>query len=71
MRLSRLIEELQEVLKEEGDMEVTMTGCLLPEDNENPLPNAFESTVETHRFLNTPFGKKKIPMKRLKLFWQT
>ncbi len=52
MRISRLIEELQNIKEKHGDIEVTCTGSSLRDSKHNePLPNVFESTVETFRVL--------------------
>lgn len=74
MLISKLIEDLQRVLEEEGDLEVTMVGTLLPEKTNIPgltlhiQHEAFESTVEGMRVVDDDhptFGK------RLKIHWQT
>jgi len=47
MLLSKLIIKLQETFDREGEMETTCTGSTLPDGHGGPIPDVFESTVET------------------------
>ena len=46
MNISKLIDQLEEVRSEFGDIEVTCTGSTLPDGHGWPIPDVFESTVE-------------------------
>jgi len=47
MKINDLMRKLREIKKEEGNIEVTCTGCL-DQEKETPLDGGpFESTVET------------------------
>jgi hypothetical protein len=46
MRISAIIEQLQEILEKEGDIEGTCTGSTLRDGHGGPVPDVFESTVE-------------------------
>lgn len=45
MKIEQVICELKGILEREGNVEVTCTAALRPDD-EGPLPEVFESTVE-------------------------
>lgn len=48
MYIDELIDELNRIKKREGNIQVTCTGTVLPDSPENmPLPDVFETTVET------------------------
>lgn len=66
MKISRLIEQLEKVKSQHGDVEVTMTATLWPEGS-TVNDEAFESTVETVRIVDADNGVFK--GKRLKLYW--
>ena len=46
MKISQLIARLQELKKQEGNIEVTCTGSNLNDDHGGPIPDVFETTVE-------------------------
>lgn len=48
MKISELIEELQQVLAKEGDIEVTCTGSSIPDwdRRKHGIPDVYETTVE-------------------------
>ena len=51
MTITELISDLQKTRDEHGDIEVTCTGSLLPDDKGH-CPDIFESTVENLKVLN-------------------
>lgn len=65
MKISRMIQELQDIKEKHGDIELTMTATLLPENNK-PGSDVFASTVETIKV-----KKDDIFGVHAKLFWQT
>lgn len=46
MKISELIEQLESAMREHGDVQVTCTAAL-QDDDKGPIPNVFESTIET------------------------
>lgn len=46
MKISKLIEQLQQLKKREGDIEVTCTGSMLEDGHGGPIPDVYETTVE-------------------------
>ena len=75
MLISKLIEDLQRTLDEEGDMEATMTATFLSEGyrsggdvpaNPGVMADVFESTVEGHRVIDDDHKLGK----RVKIHWQ-
>ena len=73
MLLSKHIEEMKRILKKEGDMEVTMIATTLNEgySTTGGMSDVFESTIESNRVIEKPFGREKKVVKRLQLMWQT
>ena len=65
MLISNLIEQLQQIKAETGDIEVTTLGTLNREDGED----VFESTVESMGVLKGEFGRSG-QTTRLRLYWQ-
>lgn len=47
MKIKDLIKQLQTVQAEYGNIEVTCTGSTLPDDHAGPIPDVYETTVET------------------------
>ena len=63
MRIKQLIVELEELLKKEGNIEVTCTASSLNESLETTcLPDVWESTVENLivRASDDVFGEKRV-----------
>lgn len=46
MKIRQLIEQLQDLCKREGNLEVTCTGSTLEDGHGGPVPDVFETTVE-------------------------
>lgn len=61
MKISELMQELQEIIHEEGDIEVTCTGTLEQDSEDSYGP--FETTVE-----NLVVGNHKTIGKRVRLY---
>lgn len=72
MLISELIEQLERVKDEDGDLEVTMQGSLLEDGykarKDSAIVDVFESTVCSMRVYDK--DDFVIPH-RLRLFWQT
>lgn len=47
MKISTLVQQLLELKKVQGDIEVTCTGSTLEDGHGGPIPDVFETTVET------------------------
>lgn len=62
MKITKLISELQDVLKREGDIEVTCTGCLQPDSVHGLDGTPFETTVENLMVMkpNETFKEKRV-----------
>ncbi len=63
MFIDDLIEKLKKVRAVEGNIQVTCTGSLLPDDHGKPIPDVFESTVE-----NFQVGEHPKIGRRVRLF---
>ncbi len=66
MKISEIIKELSIIQSKEGDIEVTCTASLLHDgfaEKNSPIPDVFESTVETLIVKESPdgaFGSKRV-----------
>ncbi len=52
MKISNLVNHLEEVKQIHGDIEVTVTASTLPDDCGDPIPDVYESTAETLKVQN-------------------
>ena len=68
MKISKLIEQLNEMKSEHGDIEVTQVGTLKTPSKE-PFADAFESTIETLIYKDDEFAGKE-SHKRILAVWQ-
>jgi hypothetical protein len=65
MKISKMIEELQRLQKRHGDLEVTVTAAMKPDENDKVFPDVFESTAETLKVVSSNgFGP------HVRIFWQ-
>lgn len=59
MKISKVIERLEQVKKAEGDIEVTGTSSFLPDGysrDDGPIADVFESTIENFVIVNDSSG---------------
>ena len=69
MKISELVNQLNQMKSIHGDIEVTQIGTLEPINQKNPLKGSFESTVETLLHKNDEFAGEK-NSDRVLIAWQ-
>ena len=64
MKISAMIQQLQQIQNQHGDLEVTVTGSFA-EESQKPFSDCFDSTAETlHITDSNGFGK------HVRILWQ-
>lgn len=70
MMLSRVIQRLKEIYKQEGDMQTTCTGVTIPESGPDmAIPDVFETTLENFIIKTEPSPRGTFEnVKRLRFY---